>query len=65
MEFLQLRYFYETAQNENLAKTAEKFMVPASSVSASIKRLENELGAKLFERSANRILFNENGNLFA
>lgn len=47
MEFLQLRYFYESAQNENFAKTAEKFMVPASSVSASVKRLEQELGVEL------------------
>ena len=34
MELLQLRYFYESAKNENFAKTAEKYMVPASSVSA-------------------------------
>ena len=65
MEFLQLRYFYESAKSENLAKTAEKFMVPASSVSASIKRLEKELGVELFDRSANRIRLNEHGHLLA
>ena len=63
MEFLQLRYFYESAKS--LAKTAEKFMVPASSVSASIKRLEKELGTELFDRSANRIKLNERGHLLA
>ena len=61
MELLQLRYFYESAKNENFAKTAEKYMVPASSVSASVKRLEDELGCKLFERQSNRISLNENG----
>lgn len=61
MELLQLRYFYESAQHENFAKTAEKYMVPASSVSASVKRLEDELGCKLFERRSNRISLNENG----
>lgn len=61
MELLQLRYFYESAKNENFAKTAEKYMVPASSVSASVKRLEEELGCKLFERRSNRIVLNENG----
>ena len=61
MELLQLRYFYESAQHENFAKTAEKYMVPASSVSASVKRLEDELGCKLFERRSNRIFLNENG----
>lgn len=65
MEFLQLRYFYETAQTENIAKTAKHFMVPASSVSASIKRLETELGTALFDRSANRIKLNDNGCLLA
>ena len=61
MELLQLRYFYESAKNENFAKTAEKYMVPASSISASVKRLEEELGCKLFDRCSNRISLNESG----
>ncbi len=61
MEFLQLRYFYESALSQSLSGTARKYMVPASSVSASIKRLEEELGCCLFERLSNRILLNENG----
>ena len=61
MEMLQLRYFYESAKNESFAKTAEKYLVPTSSVSASIKRLEAELGIRLFDRSANRITLNANG----
>lgn len=61
MELLQLRYFYDSANFGSLAKTAKKYMVPASSVSASIKRLEAELGYSLFERSSNRIRLNKNG----
>ena len=61
MELLQLRYFYESAKNESFAKTAEKYMVPPSSVSASVKRLEEELGCKLFERRSNKVVLNENG----
>lgn len=61
MELLQLRYFYDCAKCGSIAKTAEKYMVPASSVSASIRRLEGELGSKLFDRTANRITLNENG----
>ena len=61
MEILQLRYFFESAKNENFAKTAEKYGVPATSVSASVKRLENELGCELFHRSHNRIMLNGNG----
>lgn len=62
MELLQLRYFYDSANMGSLAKTAKKYMVPASSVSASIKRLEEELGYKVFDRSANRIRLNANGS---
>jgi len=61
MELLQLRYFFESAKHESLAKTAEKYMVPTTSVSASIRRLERELGCQLFDRLPNRILLNENG----
>ena len=61
MEILQLRYFYESAKNQSFSKTAEKYMVPLTSVSASIKRLENELGCTLFHRYSNRIKLNENG----
>ncbi len=61
MEILQLRYFYESAINQSFSKTAEKYMVPLTSVSASIKRLENELNCTLFNRYSNRIELNENG----
>ena len=61
MEMLQLKYFYESAQSGSFAKTAEKYMVPTSSVSASVKRLENELGCSLFDRQSNKITLNPNG----
>ena len=64
MEILQLKYFYETAKNESIAKTAKKFLVPPSSVSATIKKLETELGTLLFDRSSNRIALNEKGRQF-
>ena len=56
MELLQLKYFYESAQTESFAKTAEKHLGPPSSVSASIKRLEDELGYKI------KIVTEENEN---
>jgi len=63
MELLQLRYFYESAKTENFTKTANRFQVPATSVSACIKRLERELGCELFDRVSNRICLNSNGRL--
>ncbi len=62
MEILQLKYFFESALGGSFAKTAEKYMVPTSSVSASVKRLENELGCTLFDRKSNKIVLNSNGS---
>ena len=61
MELLQLRYFYDSANYLSISKTAEKYKVPSTSVSASIRRLEEELGCKLFDRSPNRITLNDKG----
>ncbi len=61
MEMLQLRYFFESAKNGSFSKTAKKYMVPSTSVSAAIKRLEQELGCKLFDRTCNKIVLNEKG----
>lgn len=64
MEMLQLRYFYNSAIEESFSKTAKKYMVPVSSVSASVKRLETELGVDLFNRTGNRIYLTEKGKQF-
>lgn len=64
MELLQLKYFCDAAETQNFSKTAKKYLVPTSNVSQSIKRLEAELGAQLFSRSANKISLNETGSKF-
>lgn len=63
MDLLQLRYFYDSANFLSISKTAEKYKVPSTSVSASIRRLERELGCKLFDRQPNRIVLNSKGQL--
>lgn len=64
MELLQLTYFCDAAETENFSKTALKFNVPASNISQTIRRLEEELGTKLFDRRANKASLNEAGRLF-
>ena len=64
MDLLQLKYFQDAANTENFSKTASKYLVPPSCVSLYIKKLETELGVKLFERTANKIKLNENGRIF-
>lgn len=61
MDLLQLRYFYDSANYLSISRTAEKYGVPATSVSASIRRLEDEVGCKLFDRTPNRIVLNDKG----
>ena len=63
MELLQLKYFKEVAECENASHIAHKFMVAPSSISTSIKKLENELEVKLFDRTANTIKLNECGKI--
>ena len=64
MEILQLRYFYLSAKNENFSTTAKIFGVPTTAVSSSVRRLEEELGCKLFDRTHNRIMLNTKGRRF-
>lgn len=64
MDLLQLTYFCHAAQTENFSKTAEQFFVPPSNVSQTVKRLEQELGARLFNREPNRVTLNEAGAIF-
>ncbi len=64
MELLQLTYFCHAAESENFSATAKCYGVPASNISQCVKRLEEELGMRLFERRANRISLNEQGRFF-
>ncbi len=64
MELLQLKYFCHAAESENFSATAKAFSVPASNISQTVKRLENELGVTLFTRNTNRISLNVRGKEF-
>ncbi len=64
MELLQLKYFRVAANLQNFSKTAEHFMVPQSSISKTIAKLEQEVGCKLFERSGKHVYLNDFGRSF-
>ena len=64
MELLQFKYFCDAAKTENFSETAKNFSVPPSAVSHSIRRLEDELGTKLFTRQKNSLCLNEKGKFF-
>ncbi len=64
MELLQLKYFIESAETENFSLVANKYFVPVSSVSASVRKLEKELDCALFDREKNKLTLNKNGKIF-
>ena len=65
MELLQLRYFQTVARLESITLAAEHHLVPQSSMSQTIRRLENDLGGiTLFDRKNGRIYLNEQGRTF-
>ncbi|MBR2672798.1 MAG: LysR family transcriptional regulator [Oscillospiraceae bacterium] len=63
MEIRVLRYFLETAREENMTRAAERLHVSQPTMSKQLKELENELGAKLFTRSNYSIKLTEAGML--
>lgn len=64
MELMQLRYFVAVAQLQHLTRAAEQLRISQPALSKAISRLEEELGAELFDRSANRISLNSSGRLY-
>jgi len=64
MSILQLKYFKALAERGHLTKTAEDLKIAAPSLSASIARLEAEIGCKLFDREGRNIRLNKSGEIY-
>lgn len=63
MDLLQLDYFVQVAESPTMQQAAESLNVSPSTLSMSIKKLENELGTKLFRRSGHGLQLSEEGQL--
>ena len=63
MEIRTLKYFLETAREENMTRASERLHVSQSTMSKQIKELESELGTKLFQRSNYSIKLTDAGML--
>lgn len=63
MELEQLRQLDSVASNGTLSRAAEELHLSQSALSRSIQKLEDELGAQLFDRTKNRMRLNDAGEL--
>lgn len=64
MELRHIRYFMAVAEEMNFTKAAQKLAIAQPPLSRQIKELEEELGARLFERNSHSIRLTEEGILF-
>jgi len=60
----QLRYFRELAKTCHLTRTADKLYITQTTLSNTIKNLENQLGIKLFDRVGRNIQLSEAGKQY-
>ena len=64
MEFQQLRYVCAVAETGSFSRAAERCQVAQPSLSQQVLKLEEELGAKLFDRLGRSIRITEAGGAF-
>src|SRR5712692_9310990 len=63
MELAQLEYFLKVVEEGSFSKAAERVFRTQPAVSIAIRRLEEEIGAPLFERSQKTPALTEVGEL--
>jgi LysR family transcriptional activator of nhaA len=63
LNYNHLRYFWAVAREGNLTRTAEKLRVSQSALSIQIRKLEQQVGHALFERSGKQLLLTEAGRI--
>ena len=64
MDFLQLKYIVSIAESDSMTQAAEQLHISQSALSLSYKRLEEELGVKLFCREGRKLQLTESGQHF-
>ncbi|TQM44928.1 LysR family transcriptional regulator [Pseudonocardia cypriaca] len=64
MELHQLRYFVAVAREGSMTQAAASLFLAQPTLSIQIRKLEQEVGAKLFERLARRVVLTAAGEAF-
>lgn len=63
MDITALEYFKIIAESGSLTKAAQQLHITQPAMSTMLKKLEEELGVELFDRSPNRIYLNKTGEI--
>ena len=64
MDFEQLRTFQQVCRLKSFSRAAEKLGLTQPAISAQIRLLEKEVGARLFDRDGGKVTFTAAGRLF-
>jgi len=57
------RIFYAVANTGNISKAAKELYISQPAISKSVKKLEENIGVKLFERSSRGVVLTSEGEL--
>jgi DNA-binding transcriptional LysR family regulator len=63
LENFRLKVFRSVAEHLNFRKASEHLFLTQPAVTLQIKALENDLGVRLFDRSANRVVLTPQGSI--
>jgi DNA-binding transcriptional LysR family regulator len=64
LELRQLEHFVAVAEEQHFTRAASRLHIVQSGLSASIRALEDEMGAALFERTTRRVKLTQSGQAF-
>ncbi|HEX4065922.1 MAG TPA: LysR family transcriptional regulator [Acidobacteriaceae bacterium] len=64
MDFEQLRTFLEVSRLKSFSRAAQKLLRTQPAISAQIRSLEQEVGARLFDRDGGKVTYTAAGRVF-
>ena len=64
MNIRKLNIFYKTAEYLNMSKVAKEMYISQPSISQCISEIEEEIGAKLFDRIGKKLYLTHEGKIF-